>query len=319
MKDTDIYLLANQLGYDPSDISPLKLEASGRVYYRLYLQNNETVILCYLDPLQGDQISFVHTSEYLAKSGILCPRVLNHDGKIGVTIQQDIGDTSLIDIDIEKDNGGLLLDETVRLLSKLHLAQIPQLPSLTLNDLSAQMQMMEEMFLNNFLDITLSSQLSDIEQQALENLSQQPWMNCHFDFERRNLHAIKNDICVIDFQDLCHGPIGIDLAGIFIDHYKAYPNEIILKQLKRYNEFMKLDVHALDTFEWLRWGAIQRGMRILGTLSKLYIETKRSFRLKDLSQILDNFINLIPEENHTCRTLLIEKVRPALRKRMNEV
>lgn len=319
MKDTDIYLLANQLGYDPSDISPLKLEASGRVYYRLYLQNDETVILCYLDPLQGDQISFVHTSEYLAKSGILCPRVLNHDGKIGVTIQQDIGDTSLIDIDIEKDNGGLLLDETVRLLSKLHLAQIPQLPSLTLNDLSAQMQMMEEMFLNNFLDITLSSQLSDIEQQALENLSQQPWMNCHFDFERRNLHAIKNDICVIDFQDLCHGPIGIDLAGIFIDHYKAYPNEIILKQLKRYNEFMKLDVHALDTFEWLRWGAIQRGMRILGTLSKLYIETKRSFRLKDLSQILDNFINLIPEENHTCRTLLIEKVRPALRKRMNEV
>lgn len=319
MKDTDIYLLANQLGYDPSDISPLKLEASGRVYYRLYLQNNETVILCYLDPLQGDQISFVHTSEYLAKSGILCPRVLNHDGKIGVTIQQDIGDTSLIDIDIEKDNGGLLLDETVRLLSKLHLAQIPQLPTLTLNDLSAQMQMMEEMFLNNFLDITLSSQLSDIEQQALENLSQQPWMNCHFDFERRNLHVIKNDICVIDFQDLCHGPIGIDLAGIFIDHYKAYPNEIILKQLKRYNEFMKLDVHALDTFEWLRWGAIQRGMRILGTLSKLYIETKRSFRLKDLSQILDNFINLIPEENHTCRTLLIEKVRPALRKRMNEV
>ena len=319
MKDTDIYLLANQLGYDPSDISPLKLEASGRVYYRLYLQNNETVILCYLDPLQGDQISFVHTSEYLAKSGILCPRVLNHDGKIGVTIQQDIGDTSLIDIDIEKDNGGFLLDETVRLLSKLHLAQIPQLPTLTLNDLSAQMQMMEEMFLNNFLDITLSSQLSDIEQQALENLSQQPWMNCHFDFERRNLHVIKNDICVIDFQDLCHGPIGIDLAGIFIDHYKAYPNEIILKQLKRYNEFMKLDVHALDTFEWLRWGGIQRGMRILGTLSKLYIETKRSFRLKDLSQILDNFINLIPEENHTCRTLLIEKVRPALRKRMNEV
>ena len=145
------------------------------------------MILCYLDPLHGDQISFVHTSEYLAKSGILCPRVLNHDGKIGVTIQQDIGDTSLIDIDIEKDHGGLLLDETVRLLSKLHLAQIPQLPTLTLNDLSAQMQMMEEMFLNNFLDITLSSQLSDIEQQALENLSQQPWMNCHFDFERRNL------------------------------------------------------------------------------------------------------------------------------------
>lgn len=319
MKDTDIYLLANQLGYDPSDISPLKLEASGRVYYRLHLKNDETVILCYLDPLYGDQISFVHTSEYLAKSGILCPRVLNHDGKIGVTIQQDIGDTSLIDIDIEKDNGGLLLGETIRLLSKLHLAQIPQLPTLTLNDLSAQMQMMEEMFLNNFLDITLSSQLSDIEQQALENLSQQPWMNCHFDFERRNLHAIKNDICVIDFQDLCHGPIGIDLAGIFIDHYKTYPKEIILKQLKRYNEYMTLDVHALDTFEWLRWGGIQRGMRILGTLSKLYIETKRSFRLKDLSQILDNFINLIPEENHTCKTLLIEKVSPALRKRMNEL
>ena len=108
MKDTDIYLLANNLGYDPSDISPLKLEASGRIYYRLHLQNDETVILCYLDPLHGDQTSFVHTSEYLAKSGISCPRVLKHDGNIGVTIQQDIGDVSLIDIDIEKDNSCLL-------------------------------------------------------------------------------------------------------------------------------------------------------------------------------------------------------------------
>ena len=85
---------------------------------------------------------------------------------MGVTIQQDIGDVSLIDIDIEKDNRGLLLDETVKLLSKLHLAQIPQLPTLTLDDLSTQMRMMEEIFLNNFLDISLSSQLNDIEQQS---------------------------------------------------------------------------------------------------------------------------------------------------------
>ena len=41
---------------------------------------------------------------------------------------------------------------------------------------------------------------------------------------------------------------------------------------------------------------IQRNMRILGTLSNLYLQKDRSFRLKDLTTILDNLIFAIPSE-----------------------
>ena len=59
----------------------------------------------------------------------------------------------------------------------------------------------------------------------------QQWTNCHFDFERRNIHLLDNgDLALIDFQDMCFGPIGIDLAGILIDHYIPCKIDI----LKRY-------------------------------------------------------------------------------------
>ena len=49
----------------------------------------------------------------------------------------------------------------------------------------------------------------------------------------RNLHYNKDkQLCIIDFQDLTHGPIGIDLAGIFIDHYYPIHKKEILNKLK---------------------------------------------------------------------------------------
>ena len=58
----------------------------------------------------------------------------------------------------------------------------------------------------------------------------QQWTNCHFDFERRNIQVIDNsELVLLDFQDLCHGPIGIDLAGILIDHYIPFKIDTLKK------------------------------------------------------------------------------------------
>jgi aminoglycoside/choline kinase family phosphotransferase len=114
--------------------------------------------------------------------------------------------------------------------------------------------------------ITLK-ELDNLELKTIEMLNDQPWMNCHFDYERRNLILDSNNsLAVIDFQDLCIAPIGIDLAGILIDHYHSYPKELIEASLKHYIEIMKINVSINDAFEWVRWGAIQRNTRILGTL-----------------------------------------------------
>ncbi len=86
-------------------------------------------------------------------------------------------------------------------------------------------------------------------------LNNQPWMNCHFDYERRNLILDSNEnIAVIDFQDLCIGPIGIDLAGILIDHYCSYPKQLIEDSLSHYVSIMELNVSSDEALEWVRLG-----------------------------------------------------------------
>ena len=66
------------------------------------------------------------------------------------------------------------------------------------------------------------------------------------------------------------GPIGIDLAGILVDHYNEVDTHLIRDLLKFYSNQVDSKYSENDYFEFLRWGAIQRNLRILGTLANLY-------------------------------------------------
>ena len=144
-------------------------------------------------------------------------------------------------------------------------------------------------------------------------------MNCHFDFERRNLILNKNkDLTVIDYQDMKIGPIGIDLAGILIDHYYEIDFNNVKNLLTHYSENIQSALNKDKIFEYITWGSIQRNIRILGTLSNLYIENNRAFRIKDLPMILSNLISMIPEE-HECKKILEEEIKPLLNKRIEQL
>ena len=80
----------------------------------------------------------------------------------------------------------------------------------------------------------------------------------------------------------------------------------------------KLDCSENDFFEFLRWGTIQRNLRILGTLSNLYLTKNRTFRLKDLPMILSNLLQMIPE-NHASKEYIINAISPTLIKRVSEI
>ena len=116
------------------------------------------------------------------------------------------------------------------------------------------------------------------------------------------------------------GPIGIDLAGILVDHYI----ELDLKVLKKYTDiFAELSSYSLspeETLESTCWGALQRNLRIMGTLTSLYLRSNRSYRLKDLPQIakntaiVSNYLDL-PELN----TYLTDAVIPSLKIKLSQL
>lgn len=321
MKESEVIQIAGECGFSVNKAEALKLEASGRQYHRVQLDSGETKVLCYLNPDKGTHTKFLHISNFLSTLGIRSPKVIFSNDSLGITIQEDLGDISLIDIDTSLIKHHVLIHKSLSLLSQLQTANIPQIPKLDQDSLHDQMNQLSSIFLKDFLSLEPHPDLFKLQKEAVEKLLNQPWMNCHFDFERRNLILdTNNKVAVIDHQDLCIGPVGIDLAGLLIDHYIKYSDEMISESLNNYSNYMSLDLGSKDIYEWVRWGAIQRNMRILGTLSRIYLEHERSFRLKDLSMILDNLIELIPENNYeSLKQFLSRDVRSQLSIKMTQI
>jgi aminoglycoside/choline kinase family phosphotransferase len=319
--DSEVIQVSKECGFIVSKVHALKLEASGREYYRISEDSGETFVLCYLDPNLGNHSNFQHISKFLFDQNVRCPEIIFYDGSLGITIQEDLGDQSLIDLDVLNKKYNSLLQKSLGVLTKIQTANVPQIPKLNQDSLFEQMNMMENFFIKDFLSMDSHNDFKILKTLAIEELLNQPWMNCHFDFERRNLILLEdNEIAVVDYQDLCSGPVGIDLAGLLIDHYVKYPDQQIMESLASYSSLIEIDVSPEEIFEWVRWGAIQRNMRILGILSKIYIDTDRSFRLKDLPQILNNLIELIPDENFTAlKKYLNEEVHQNLLVRLDKI
>jgi hypothetical protein len=59
-------------------------------------------------------------------------------------------------------------------------------------------------------------------------------------------------------------------------------------------------------------------MRILGTLANIFIEHKRSYRLKDLPMILSNLECMIPD-NHKSKLFISEQLKPLLNKKLSDI
>ncbi len=318
MKEEEVINLSKKFKFNAVEAFPLKREASEREYWRIKNNLGETFILCYLDPNKGDHSKFIKISNELKKNNICGVSIIYHDKQIGVTIQEDLGDKNLISI-LNKDNKQELIERSLKLLVKVQESEIDNLEEFSREDLIEQMNSFKKIFCEQFLYTESDESISDLITITIEKLYQHPWVNCHFDFERRNLVLNpENKLTVIDYQDMKKGPIGIDIAGILVDHYF----EMDIEDIKSYLNFFSTKTESKYSndafFEFTRWGCIQRNLRILGTLSSLFLIYNRSFRLIDMPLILKNLIKMIPDE-HSSKVFLEQEVKPLLLKTIDQI
>ena len=316
MKEEEVINLSSKCNFNATKAIPLKLEASGREYWRV-LDNKDSLVLCYLNPSLGDHLDFLKISNLLNANNISTADVIHHNADIGVTLQKDLGDDDLLTI-FNEENKQDLLKRSLDLLAKIQGLPQEEIPKLTHDELVDQMHLFKDIFCINFLEVEPDNSIDDLMLLTTENIKQQPWVNCHFDFERRNLILHQNQITVIDHQDMKIGPLGIDLSGILIDHYYPVNLKDINMMLDYFSKQIKSKYNSEELFNFLRWGSIQRNMRILGTLANLFIEHKRSFRLKDLPMILSNLECMIPD-NHKSKLFISEQLQPLLNKKLLDI
>ena len=316
MKEEEVINLSSKCNFNATKALPLKLEASGREYWRV-LDNKDSLVLCYLNPSLGDHLDFLKISNLLNANNISTADVIYHNPDIGVTLQKDLGDDDLLTI-FNEENKQDLLKRSLDLLAKIQGLPQEEIPKLTHDELVDQMHLFKDIFCINFLEVEPDNSIDDLMLLTTENIKQQPWVNCHFDFERRNLILHQNQITVIDHQDMKIGPLGIDLSGILIDHYYPVNLKDINMMLDYFSKQIKSKYNSEELFNFLRWGSIQRNMRILGTLANLFTEHERSFRLKDLPMILSNLECMIPD-NHKSKLFISEQLKPLLNKKLLDI
>ena len=316
MKEEEVINLSSKCNFNATKALPLKLEASGREYWRV-LDKKDSLVLCYLNPSLGDHLDFLKISNLLNANNISTADVIYHNPDIGVTLQKDLGDDDLLTI-FNEENKQDLLKSSLDLLARIQGLSQEEIPKLTHDELVDQMHLFKDIFCINFLELQPDNSIDDLILLATENIKQQPWVNCHFDFERRNLILHQNQITVIDHQDMKIGPLGIDLSGILIDHYYPVNLTDINMMLDYFSKQIKSKHSPEELFNFLKWGSIQRNMRILGTLANLFTEHERSFRLKDLPMILSNLECMIPD-NHKSKFFISEQLKPLLNKKLLDI
>ena len=309
-----------------SHLQPLRIEASKRRYYRV--ENKEqSLIANTLTPKENDNHRFFVLSSLFLKNGVSVPKVFAFNPTKGFLLQEDFGDI-IYQFHLNQSNSDELFSSAIDEI--LLIQKIPYngklFPALDQKRAIKEMRLFDVWFLEGLLNwqnsnrknSNLSKFLGNIYQIIWTKLHEQPQTLCHFDFETRNLMVLKDSAGVIDFQDALIGPVTLDLVSLLKDLYRPLP----LKKIKEYialyfnqslEEGILNDVNIKKFTLWFEWTGIQRQLRIMGTLSRLYLRDGNSNRLLDLEITLEYLIKASNrlEEMQEFRDFLIE-IKPTL-------
>lgn len=321
----------NESGKSPvTSIAPLREEASFRRYYRLEGETTSLVGVYSPSNLEGNN-EFIYLSEYLIANNVSVPKVFAYDLDLGFLLVEDFGD-DLYQYQLSQENAERLLTLAIKEMIAIQSCPATKLSkSLNKQQVMDQMKLFELWFLEGFLEYRISDREKNVLNRAydliLESFFEQPQVLSHFDFESRNIMILKNNKAgVLDFQDAVFGPIFLDPVSLFRDLDNQWKDreveemlEIYLTKAREAGLINKLDPNTKK--RWFDLTALQRQLRILGTLSRLHIRDNKSYRLPDLKKTLDYAIkgSLNHKELEELSDFLGGKVLDLLKNKMGEL
>ena len=326
-----VLLQSSNLGFNNVlELEPLREQASLRNYFRIHTESNSKIGVI-TRPESEENKLFELYSCYLLDQGIRVPKVEAYDHQKGFMILEDFGN-SVLQLEINNKNKDSFYKQSISEVLKLQACAPHQsLSSLSKQLLIEQMKLFEEWFFFGLLDLHYSNNEKEMLLNSWEIIadqcSSQPYALCHFDFEFRNLMLLEDsELGILDFQDLCIGPYSLDLVSIM----KDIDNPLDKGEFSEYLNFYLSNLHSkkhdinisLEDLERdVHFAGFQRQFRILGTLARLHIRDKKSFRLRDLIQTLRYLYEDSMQYNELRETAIFlrNKVEPKLLVTLEEI
>jgi len=261
-------------------------DASFRTYYRLS-KDDETYILMDSSLLLESLPPFVNMNERLESINVRVPHIIVKNMELGYLILEDFGNRHYLDI-LDEDNYKVLYKKAIDEIVKMQRANTTSLPPYDKDFLLFEMELMEEWYLDKYLDVLLTTEQQNIIKTTLDTiadivLEQPQGVFVHRDFHSRNIMLTpKDDIGIIDFQDARVGAITYDLVSLLKDCYIEWDKEEVNELALYYRDSVDLDVDDATFIKWFNFMGLQRHIKVLGIFARLHLRDGKDGYLKDI-------------------------------------
>jgi aminoglycoside/choline kinase family phosphotransferase len=285
------YLAVTHLGeLRTATIHLLTRDASTRRYYRLVANGGPSYVASvYPEAFLKAQLPFLIMTDILATAGLPVPEVFEVHEKLGVVLQEDLGDVSLAQWLAEsrraQEETDSKIKEAITLIARIQALtsgvfdgqSLPATLAFDTEKLNWELSYFFEHFFGSLLHI----ELPDVERaqvksellQLAEWLSARPRVLTHRDFHAMNLMVdASGQLRLIDYQDARMGPLSYDLVPLLLERRMQPPSNEWVSNMQEC--FLQARVNKglpmLDTQDFQKeftHMAVQRELKALGTFS----------------------------------------------------
>ena len=274
------------IGWGDWRVEVASADASFRSYYRLS-KNSETYVLMDSSLMLESLVPFVEMNERLSVYKVRVPRIIVKNIEFGYLILEDFGSTHYLDI-LNQKNYQKLYKKAIDEIVKIQQADTKDLPPYDKDFLCFEMDLMQEWYLEKYLEITLDAAQKSMISKSLEKiadtvLEQPQGVFVHRDYHSRNImQTPKGEVGVIDFQDAREGAVTYDLVSLLRDCYIEWDKDEVLKLALYYRDAVGLDVDDATFIRWFDFMGLQRHIKVLGIFARLHLRDGKSGYLKDI-------------------------------------
>lgn len=270
-------------------------DASFRKYYRLR-EGGKTALLMDSSLEKASLRSFLDVTSRLKNVDVGVPKIFEQNPDEGYLILEDFGTAHYLDI-LNQNNFKAYYTKAMNTILKMQKADAAGLPLYDKEFLHAEMDLMQEWFIEKYLHQKPSDAQTRLIADALETIScvvlEQPQDTfVHRDFHSRNIMLKENNkLGIIDYQDAMSGAITYDLVSLLKDCYVAYDRRSIKELALEFRDKKGLKVDNETFIKWFDFMGLQRHIKVLGIFSRLHIRDKKSGYLKDIPLTLKYVID----------------------------
>ena len=267
------------------ELQTLEGDASLRKYYRIDDGFQKAIVMD--ASAQPETVApFVDIAHRLYEAGVRTPKINAFDTERGFIFMEDLGATHMSDLIATESES--LYPQAIETIVKMQRTDTEGLPLYDREFLLFEMGLMQEWYLDRYLQISIDGEVQKILDETLsriadEVLAQPQGVFVHRDFHSRNLmFDCSGKLVVIDFQDARAGALTYDLVSLLRDVYV----ELDPKEVERLALYFR-DIKGVDTddatfMRWFDFTGLQRHIKILGIFARLALRDGKASYLADI-------------------------------------